>query len=224
MPFAFIILLVFSLSGLWCSPFSQPSSHLQFLPSSSTTAVRSTATQTSLLNDLLSSIEAGDYLRALSSDAARLFLQQLADDESSSADRVYSELLHHIESFLVSESEDDEDKAYRALLVIVISIAVATFLAFTQCNMTGWVTEKIATFWNLNDKRSNLKSSCDSPSHVENLIENLLREFGYSWKKLFWENLRTPNWNLTQAKPITKNIMHFHGALFGIIFQQTRVI
>ena len=43
MPFAFIILLVFSLSGLWCSPFSQPSSHLQFLPSSSTIAVRSTS-------------------------------------------------------------------------------------------------------------------------------------------------------------------------------------
>ena len=74
MPFAFIILLVFSLSGLWCSPFSQPSSHLQFLPSSSTTAVRSTQTHTSLLNDLLSSVEAGDYLRALSSYAARLVL------------------------------------------------------------------------------------------------------------------------------------------------------
>ena len=137
MPFAFIILLVFSLSGLWRSPFSQPSSHLRFLPSSSTTAVRSTQTHTSLLNDLLSSIEAGDYLRALSFDAARLVLQQLADDESSSADRVYSELLHRVVSFLVSESEDDEDKAYRALLVIVISIAVAAFLAFTQCNMTG---------------------------------------------------------------------------------------
>ena len=94
-------------------------------------------THTSLLNDLLSSIEAGDYLRALSSDAARLVLQQLADDESPSADRVYSELLHRVVSFLVSESEDDEDKAYRALLVIVISIAVAAFLAFTQCNMTG---------------------------------------------------------------------------------------
>ena len=142
MPFAFIILLVFSLSGLWRSPFSQPSSHLRFLPSSSTTVVRSTSNShltphSSLLNDLLSSIEAGDYLRALSFDAARLVLQQLADDESSSADRVYSELLHRVVSFLVSESEDDEDKAYRALLVIVISIAVAAFLAFTQCNMTG---------------------------------------------------------------------------------------
>ena len=94
-------------------------------------------THTSLLNDLLSSIEAGDYLRALYFDAARLVLQQLADDESSSADRVYSELLHRVVSFLVSESEDDEDKAYRALLVIVISIAVAAFLAFTKCNMTG---------------------------------------------------------------------------------------
>ncbi|XP_050277575.1 uncharacterized protein LOC126719066 isoform X2 [Quercus robur] len=94
----------------------------------------------SLLNDLLSSIEAGDYLRALSSDAAALVLRQLADDESSSsADRVYSELLRRVESFLVSEPEDDEDKAYRALLVV--SIAVAAFLAFTQCNMTGPLKE-----------------------------------------------------------------------------------
>ncbi|KAK4573444.1 hypothetical protein RGQ29_031415 [Quercus rubra] len=96
----------------------------------------------SLLNDLLSSIEAGDYLRALSSDAAALVLRQLADDESSSsssADRVYSELLRRVESFLVSEPADDEDKAYRALLVV--SIAVAAFLAFTQCNMTGPLKE-----------------------------------------------------------------------------------
>ena len=96
-------------------------------------------THSSLLNDLLSSIEAGDYLRALSSDAAALVLRQLADDESSSssssADRVYSELLRRVESFLVSEPEDDEDEAYKALLVV--SIAVAAFLAFTQCNMTG---------------------------------------------------------------------------------------
>ncbi|KAL0012693.1 hypothetical protein SO802_007801 [Lithocarpus litseifolius] len=69
-------------------------------------------THTSLLNDLLSSIEAGDYLRALSFDAARLVLQQLADDEASSADRFYSESLLCVEYFLVSESEDDEDKAY----------------------------------------------------------------------------------------------------------------
>ncbi|KAK7818679.1 tetratricopeptide repeat protein 27 like protein [Quercus suber] len=99
-------------------------------------------THSSLLNDLLSSIEAGDYLRALSSDAAALVLRQLADDESSSsssADRVYSELLRRVESFLVSEPEDDEDKAYRALLVV--SIAVAAFLAFTQCNMTGPLKE-----------------------------------------------------------------------------------
>ena len=92
-------------------------------------------THTSLLNDLLSSIEASDYLRALSFDPARLILQQLVNDESSSADQVYSELLHRVESFLVSEPEDDEDEAYKALLVV--SIAVAAFLAFTQCNMTG---------------------------------------------------------------------------------------
>ncbi|XP_065622455.1 uncharacterized protein LOC112036046 isoform X1 [Quercus suber] len=106
-------------------PQPQPSDHYQ--------------THSSLLNDLLSSIESGDYLRALSSDAAALVLQQLSDDESSSADRVYSELLRRVESFLVLEPEDDEDKAYRALLVV--SIAVAAFLAFTQCNMTGPLKE-----------------------------------------------------------------------------------
>ncbi|KAK4598899.1 hypothetical protein RGQ29_016089 [Quercus rubra] len=110
-------------------PQPQPSDHHQ--------------THSSLLNDLLSSIEAGDYLRALSSDAAALLLRPLSDDDSSSssssADRVYSELLRRVESFLVSEPEDDEDEAYKALLVV--SIAVAAFLAFTQCNMTGPLKE-----------------------------------------------------------------------------------
>jgi hypothetical protein len=91
--------------------------------------------QTSSLHDLLYSIESGDYLRALSSDAARLLLK-LADDHSpDSADRVYSELLDRVDSFLVHESEDDEDKAFRVILVMCV--AVAAFLAFTQCNMTG---------------------------------------------------------------------------------------
>ena len=104
-------------------PQPQPSDHHQ--------------THSSLLNDFLSSIEFGDYLRALSSDAAALVLRQLSYDESSSssADRVYSELLRGAESFLVLELEDDEDETYRALLVV--SIAVAIFLAFTQCNMTA---------------------------------------------------------------------------------------
>ncbi|GMY12667.1 tetratricopeptide repeat protein 27 homolog [Fagus crenata] len=95
--------------------------------------------QTSSLHDLLYSIESGDYLRALSSDAARPLLK-LADDHSpDSADRVYSELLDRVDSFLVHESEDDEDKAFRVILVMCV--AVAAFLAFTQCNMTGPLKE-----------------------------------------------------------------------------------
>uniref|UniRef100_A0A2N9IB82 Uncharacterized protein n=1 Tax=Fagus sylvatica TaxID=28930 RepID=A0A2N9IB82_FAGSY len=95
--------------------------------------------QTSSLHDLLYSIESGDYLRALSSDAARLLLK-LADDHSpDSADRVYSELLDRVDSFLVHESEDDEDKAFRVILVMCV--AAAAFLAFTQCNMTGPLKE-----------------------------------------------------------------------------------
>ena len=103
-----IILLVFSLSCLWRSPFSpQTSSHLWFLPPPPQPQLfNQHQTHTSLLNDFLSSIEAGDYLCALSSDAARLVPQQLADDESSSTNRVYFELLHRVESFLVLESED----------------------------------------------------------------------------------------------------------------------
>nr|POE67266.1 hypothetical protein CFP56_60916 [Quercus suber] len=84
-------------------------------------------THTSLLNDFLSSTEASDYLHALSSDTTRLIPQQFTDDESSSTNRVYSKLLHRVESFLVSESEDDEDKANKVLLMI--SIVLATFLA-----------------------------------------------------------------------------------------------
>ena len=95
----------FSLLSLALSFFSpdQQSSPIP-PPSSSTTAVRSTSN--SHLNNFLSSIEAGDYLCALSSDATKLVPQQLPDDESSSTNRVYSELLHCVESFLVLESED----------------------------------------------------------------------------------------------------------------------
>ena len=73
MPFAFIILLVFSpVSGavLFLNPavISNSSPPPQPQPSDQH------QTHTSLVNDLLSSVEAGDYLRALSSYAARLVL------------------------------------------------------------------------------------------------------------------------------------------------------
>jgi hypothetical protein len=89
-----------------------------------------------LIDDILASIEAGDYLRALSSDAARLLVQLAGDshtDSSECADRVYSESLDRVESFI--SEYDDEDKASR--VVLVMCVAAAAFLGFTQCNVTG---------------------------------------------------------------------------------------
>lgn len=44
-----------------------------------------------------------------------------------------------VESFLRGDDSDEDDqKSYRAF--IVMAIAVAAFLAFTQCNITGLVT------------------------------------------------------------------------------------
>ncbi|CAL5417907.1 unnamed protein product [Camellia sinensis] len=93
----------------------------------------------SLIENVVTSIETGDYLRALSSDAARTIFK--FQDWSSSPlldcpDQFYSQLvLKNIELFLFDESEDDIDKSYKAFLLI--AIAVAAFLAFTQCNITG---------------------------------------------------------------------------------------
>ncbi|PON61878.1 N-terminal acetyltransferase A, auxiliary subunit [Parasponia andersonii] len=96
----------------------------------------------SLITDLLVSIETGRYLQALRSpDAARLVFKltdsdsaESIDDTVECAERVYSEFLNRVESFL-SEGEDDKGKSLR--VVIVTSMAVAAFLGFTQSNMTG---------------------------------------------------------------------------------------
>ncbi|KAE8126170.1 hypothetical protein FH972_020914 [Carpinus fangiana] len=94
-----------------------------------------------LINDILASIESGDYLRALSSDAARLVVQLTGDsyiDSAECTDQVYSESLDRVESFISqgNESEfDDEDRSCR--VVLVMCVTVAAFLGFTQCNVTG---------------------------------------------------------------------------------------
>lgn len=96
----------------------------------------------SLINDLLVSIETGCYLRAItSSEAARLFFKLTnsdsplpLEDSQECADRVYSEFLSGIESFL-SEGGDVNDTACK--IMVVMCIAVAAFLVFTQCNMAG---------------------------------------------------------------------------------------
>ncbi|KAG2300320.1 hypothetical protein Bca4012_011899 [Brassica carinata] len=91
-----------------------------------------------LISSLLSLIEAGDYLGALASDATRVILGddelELADSVES-AERVYSEVLEKVESFVVNGSSDEIDKARRAVMVICLAISSAFW--FTRCNLTG---------------------------------------------------------------------------------------
>lgn len=96
----------------------------------------------SLINDLVVFIETGRYVQALAfSDPIQLVFRlsdsaslQPFDDSAECADRVYSELLGRVEMFLC-HGEDEKDKAYRVILVLCIAVAV--FLGFNQCNMTG---------------------------------------------------------------------------------------
>ncbi|KAL1188075.1 hypothetical protein V5N11_000508 [Cardamine amara subsp. amara] len=92
----------------------------------------------SLIRSLLSSIEAGDYLGVLASDATRLVLDDSEldlVDSVDSAERFYSELLDKVKSFVVNDSSDEIDKARRAVLVMCLAIAAAFW--FTRCNLTG---------------------------------------------------------------------------------------
>lgn len=91
-----------------------------------------------LIKSLLSLIEAGDYLGALASDAARVILGDAElelVDSVDSAERVYSEILDRVESFVVNDSSDEIDKARRA--VVVMCLAISSAFWFTRCNLTG---------------------------------------------------------------------------------------
>ncbi|XP_039055508.1 tetratricopeptide repeat protein 27-like isoform X1 [Hibiscus syriacus] len=89
-----------------------------------------------LISNFLTSVESGDYFGALSSDAARLVLASPDSDLSShSPDRVYSELLDRVESFINEPSINNAEKACRVFLVVCV--AVAALFWFTQCNLTG---------------------------------------------------------------------------------------
>ncbi|CAH8350081.1 unnamed protein product [Eruca vesicaria subsp. sativa] len=110
-------------------------------PSSDSPLVESkseTNSHDALISSLLSLIEAGDYLGALSSDAARVILGdsevELADSVDS-AERVYSEILEKVESFVVNDSSDEIDKARRG--VVVMCLAISSAFWFTRCNLTG---------------------------------------------------------------------------------------
>ncbi|CAK9329909.1 unnamed protein product [Citrullus colocynthis] len=93
------------------------------------------------LDSFVSSIVSGDYQKALASDAARLVFGLVDQspgqftDSTECAERVYTELLECAEKFVISEFENEEDRFYR--LMIVFCIAIASFLAFTQSNVTG---------------------------------------------------------------------------------------
>ncbi|KAH9707046.1 TPR REGION domain-containing protein [Citrus sinensis] len=93
------------------------------------------------INSLIDSNESGHYIQALYSDAAKLVLHTLdfvdINDSAECADRVYSELLQLVEAFIVNDSENDVDKAWRVILLMCLS--VAALIWFTQCNVTGLI-------------------------------------------------------------------------------------
>lgn len=91
----------------------------------------------SFVKDVITATEAGDYVRALSSDAARTIFQ-FADSSflEDGPERFYSELvLQHAEMFLFNGLEDERERSCKVFLLM--SVGVAAFLAFTQCNITG---------------------------------------------------------------------------------------
>uniref|UniRef100_A0A5B6YRK2 Uncharacterized protein n=1 Tax=Davidia involucrata TaxID=16924 RepID=A0A5B6YRK2_DAVIN len=108
-------------------------------PASEPSNYKTGGRQHTLIEDVIHLLETGQYIRVLSSAAARTVFDFTHFDSGSSmdcADRFYSELvLQGVESFLLDDLEEDTERCYRAFLVM--AIAVAAFLAFTQCNMTG---------------------------------------------------------------------------------------
>lgn len=94
-----------------------------------------------IINDVVTSIKAGDYVGALSSAAARTaFKFPSLSSLEDSPDHFYSELLlERVESFLFADESGNEiDTRFKALLLM--ATAVAAFLACTQCNITGSVS------------------------------------------------------------------------------------
>ncbi|KAH9707048.1 TPR REGION domain-containing protein [Citrus sinensis] len=103
------------------------------------------------INSLIDSNESGHYIQALYSDAAKLVLHTLdfvdINDSAECADRVYSELLQLVEAFIVNDSENDVDKAWRVILLMCLS--VAALIWFTQCNVTGILDELSSSLYDL---------------------------------------------------------------------------
>lgn len=107
------------------------------LPSISTS--ESTTPLLSIADNFVQSIESGCYVGALSSDAVRAVfdfsLHGTLTDTVESARYFYSQLLPERVEFFIDCEGDEVEKCYR--IFIVMAIAVAALLAFTQCNITG---------------------------------------------------------------------------------------
>lgn len=117
------------------------------LPSDSTPSTSPPASDSNthlqpLIETVLQLIESGNYDQALSSDAAKLVFVfdsevQFADS-AESAELFYTQLVPQcVEAFMGSE-RDELEQCFKGFLVMVI--AVAALLNFTQSNITGYST------------------------------------------------------------------------------------
>ncbi|KAH8511472.1 hypothetical protein H0E87_008876 [Populus deltoides] len=92
------------------------------------------------INFLLTCIQSGNYLQALSSDSAKLVTALTQLDSTKSPDRVYNELVERVEQFISDGGGGgDEEDGFRVILVICV--AIAAFFCFIQGNITGPVNE-----------------------------------------------------------------------------------
>ncbi|KAL3507166.1 hypothetical protein ACH5RR_032548 [Cinchona calisaya] len=95
-----------------------------------------------LISDVVQLIESGNYVEALSSDAAKSIFHFNSEtpftNSADSAELFYSELVPQSVVVFLNEnpnSIDELERCFRSLLVM--AIAVAALLAFTQSNITG---------------------------------------------------------------------------------------
>lgn len=125
---------------LHCSIPSSSSSH-QSTPTTSFSHLHT------LIEQVLQFIESGQYTQALSSDGAKAIFtsQQLnhhkLNDSSESAESFYSEFVPQCVTLFLNANgvEDSAPNSVAKLykVVLVMAVAVAALLGFTQCNITG---------------------------------------------------------------------------------------
>ncbi|KAI3924532.1 hypothetical protein MKX01_037972 [Papaver californicum] len=91
-----------------------------------------------LIDEIISLIENGKYLQSLSSQAVSLLIHDSYQNSINSVDNFYNQADTTIESFLSNPLEEVGDECnWFSRAFLVMCIAVAAFLAFTQINLTG---------------------------------------------------------------------------------------